>query len=280
MRKLCLEPRASLLRGLCGLGLLAALIGPILLTPAGEPRQSSQRMPKVQLWVAAYYYPFGKGLHEWERLMKSARRAPIVAIVNPNSGPGTMPDTNYAAVTRRARKAGVKLVGYIGTQYTKKPLNAVEAEVDTWIRFYPRIQGIHVDEQTSDAAHAEYYAKLYQYIRAQIPGALVLSNPGTSCASAYLLRPTADAICLFESDKGFDSFRPPAWARRFSPNRFAVQAYDVGTAEKMQAYLRAAVRLRIGYVYVTDARGANPYDRLPSYWEKEVAAVQRINQTR
>ncbi len=84
-------------RHLSALALLAALTVPMLLSSAGEPARSSKRTPKVQLWVAAYYYPFGKGLREWEHLMKSARRAPIVAIVNPNSGPGTMPDTNYVA---------------------------------------------------------------------------------------------------------------------------------------------------------------------------------------
>ena len=197
MRNLSPGPRTSKSRHLSALALLAALTVPMVLSLAGEPARSSKRTPKLQLWVAAYYYPFGKGLHEWERLMKSARRAPIVAIVNPNSGPGTMPDTNYVAIIRRARKAGVKLVGYVGTQYTKKPLHVVEAEVDTWVRFYPRIQGIHVDEQSSDAAHADYYVKLYQYIHAKIPDALVLSNPGTSCAPAYLSRPAADGIFFF-----------------------------------------------------------------------------------
>jgi hypothetical protein len=58
----------------------------------------------------------------------------------------------------------------------------------------------------------------------------------------------------------------------------AAVAYQVETAEKMQEYLRASVRQRIGCVYFTDAKGANPYDRLPSYWEAEVAAVERVNQ--
>ena len=37
------------------------------------------------------------------------------------------------------------------------------------------------------------------------------------------------------------------------------------------------VRRRLGNLYVTDARGPNPWDRLPPYWGDEVEAVQRVN---
>ena len=232
---------------------------------------------KMRLWVPAYYYPNGPGLQQWQRLLEGARRAPVVAIVNPNSGPGDKVDTNYAAVTRRARQAGVTLVGYVGTQYTRKSLADVQAEVDRFVQFYPDVQGIHVDEQASDAGKVGYYADLYNYVRRKIPEALVLSNPGTDCAEDYVSRPAADAICLFERDTGFESFSPPDWPGRYSPDRFAVQAYQVDAAAKMEEYLQHAVRQRVGYVYITDARGANPYDRLPSYWDAEVAAVERLN---
>ena len=91
------------------------------------------------------------------------------AIVNPASGPGDHVDTNFAAVLPRARKAGVTLVGYIGTQYTRKPLEKVKAEIDTFLRFYPDVQGFHFDEQSSDARGVDYYAELYRYVRQLIP---------------------------------------------------------------------------------------------------------------
>lgn len=251
---------------------------PALVDSAKRAPTEAKGDSKLHLWVPAYYYPFGPGLAQWERLLEGARRAPVVAIVNPDSGPGKKLDTNYAAVTSRARQAGVTLVGYVSTQYSKRPLADVQAEVDRWLQFYPAIQGVHVDEQASDAGKVDYYTDLYNYVRRKIPGALVLSNPGTDCAEDYLSRPAADVICLFEREQGFESFRPPAWAARYPPGRFAVQAYQVDGAAKMEGYLQEAVRRRVGYIYITDARGANPYDRLPSYWDAEVAAVQRLNQ--
>jgi hypothetical protein len=139
--------------------LLIASIAAALLavsTPAWAQRPKKKagkgaETVQMRLWVPAYYYPFGAGLREWNRLIASAKAVPIVAIVNPASGPGEHVDTNFAAVIPRARKAGITVVGYIGTQYTRKPLGQVKQEVDTFLRFYPDIQGFHFDEQSSDA---------------------------------------------------------------------------------------------------------------------------------
>jgi hypothetical protein len=258
-----------------------ALLAVSMPTLAQSPKkQSTKHAQSVQmrLWVPAYYYPFGRGLREWNRLIASAKTVPIVAIVNPASGPGDHVDTNFAAIIPRARKAGVTLVGYIGTQYTRKPMEQVKREVDTFLRFYPELQGFHFDEQSSDARGVDYYAELYRYVHQRIPDALVLTNPGTACDSGYAARPAADAICLFENERGFDQFRPPAWTSRFSGSKFCLQAHNVSTEEQMKHSIERAARWKVGYVFITDDIGPNPYDRLPAYWDAEVEAIRRVNQ--
>jgi hypothetical protein len=232
----------------------------------------------MRLWVPAYYYPFGPGLREWNRLIASAKAVPIVAIVNPASGPGDHVDTNFAAILPRARKAGVTLVGYIGTQYTRKPLQQVQQEIETFLKFYPDIQGFHFDEQSSEARGVEYYAELYRYVHQRIPNALVVTNPGTLCDPGYAARPASDVIALFENEHGFEKFRPPAWISRFPGSRFCIQTHNVPTEEQMKQALRRAAQLKMGYVFITDDVGPNPYDRLPSYWDAEVEAIRQVNQ--
>lgn len=112
----------------------------------------------------------------------------------------------------------------------------------------------------------------------RIPGALVLTNPGTSCDSGYAVRPASDVISLFENERGFDRFRPPEWASRFPGSRFCIQAHNVNTAEQMRRSIDQAARWKVGYVFLTDDVGPNPYDRLPSYWDAEVEAIRRVNQ--
>jgi Spherulation-specific family 4 len=257
-----------------------ALAVPIFAWAQRTPKKAASGAQSVpmRLWVPAYYYPFGPGLREWNRLIASARSVPIVAIVNPASGPGDHVDTNFAAILPRAKKAGITLVGYIGTQYTRKPLAQVKGEVETFLRFYPEIQGFHFDEQSSDARGVDYYAELYRYVHERIKEALVLTNPGTMCDPGYAARPAADAICLFENERGFDRLQPPNWFSRFPGSMFCVQAHNVATADQMKRSLHRAAQLKIGYVFVTDDVGPNPYDRLPSYWDAEVEAVRLVNQ--
>jgi hypothetical protein len=231
----------------------------------------------MQLWVPAYFYPSGRGLREWNRLIASAKDVPILAIVNPASGPGDHVDKNYVDIIPRARKAGIKLVGYISTQYARKPVDAAKREVDTFLRYYPGLDGFHFDEQSSDARGVDYYTELYQYVRVRIPGGLVLTNPGTTCEPGYAVRPAADAICLFENDRGFDKFRPPTWTSRFPGSTFCAIAHTVPTAAQMKRALHRAAELNLGNVFITDDVMPNPYDRLPSYWDAEVEAVRQIN---
>jgi hypothetical protein len=254
----------------------AGLVLGVIVAPgaAAEPGEG----PKLRLTVPAYFYPADAGLKPWDRLIEAAGRVPVVAIVNPDSGPGAKADANYTAVIGRARKGGVTLVGYVTTSYARRPLAEVKAEVDRWLELYPGIHGILFDEQASAAGKVGYYAELYDYVRKKLPAGLVVGNPGTVCAADYVARPAADVVCLFEGGKGFDAFRPPAWADRYPARRFAAVAYQVETAKQMEEYLHEALRRRIGLVYITDARGANPYDRLPSYWDAEVAAVRRANE--
>ena len=46
----------------------------------------------------------------------------------------------------------------------------------------------------------------------------------------------------------------------------------------MREYILEMADKRIGYCYVTDGQGVNPWGRLPVYWEVEVAAVRRVNE--
>jgi hypothetical protein len=277
-------PSVNLAAKICSIALFALCLAGCGRTSADTsqsqtPPNNTQSGNKLHLWVAPYYYPNGPGLDEWNRLIAAAKRVPIVAIVNPASGPGDHQDSYFAAVLPRARQAGITLVGYIGTKYGKKPLADAEQEVETYLNYYPDLQGFHFDEQSSDAKDVDYYAALYAYVRKRVPSAVVLTNPGTLCVSDYVSRPASDVVCLFESNNGFGSFQPPSWTSKWPANRFCIQAYQVANEALMKQYLEEAIRKRIGYVYITDAGGTNPYSRLPSYWSAAVNAIEQVNKT-
>ncbi len=226
------------------------------------------------LLVPAYFYPAGKGLKEWDRLIASGRKATILAIANPASGPGEKPDPLYAAVLTRADKAGIVLIGYVSTRYAKRPAEQIVEDMARWHRFYPEVRGFFLDEQASAAAKVPFYADLAAHARRILPGARIVANPGTTCEQAYLARKTADVFGLFEGPAAaFSGWRPPRWADDAPGDHVAAIVYDVPRPDAMHRVLAESRDRNVGMIYVTDARGENPYDRLPTYWEDEVKFI-------
>jgi hypothetical protein len=254
---------------------LVALVA-VLGSSPGRVAADDQEKTKLRLLVPAYFYPAGQGLKEWQKMMDAAADVPVVAIVNPASGPGQKIDDNYRDVVAKARKAKVTLIGYVSTSYGKRSLDEVKTDIDRWVEFYPQVQGFFFDEQPSGKEHVDHYAALAEHARKKIDKALLIANPGTVCAEEYLTRATADVFCVFENLKGFDDFKLPAWAEKVSPERFAALPYNVAKAEQMREHVKASAK-RFGHLYVTDDSGNNPWDRLPGYWTEEVEAVKRSN---
>jgi serine/threonine protein kinase len=244
--------------------------------PGNQPAAKAGGSAPLRLLVPAYFYPAGDGLRQWERIIESPAAGVTVVIVNANSGPGKAADASYAKILERARERGVTAIGYVSTKYAARPLPEVKEEVDRWLRHYPGIQGIFFDEQASAADHIPYYAALYEHARNTRGLSLVVTNPGTTCAEDYLARPAADVVCVVEAAKGFGAYAAPAWAARYRPERFAALLCETEPAERMQKNIQEMSAKRIGYCYITDARLPNPWDRLPGYWQEEVAAVQQV----
>lgn len=87
---------------------------------------------------------------EWDRVKSAASRVKVVAVFNPGSGPGPSRDPNYAALVTSAKAAGVRMVGYVSTDYTNVSTASVKAQVDQYFTWYPNIDGIFFDEATPD----------------------------------------------------------------------------------------------------------------------------------
>ncbi len=124
---------------------------PNAIVPAGSQR--------LRLLVPAYIYPVGDGRKEWQRLIDAAAKVKIVAIANPSSGPGEEPNFDYAAIFTEASDRGITLVGYVSTDYGKRPMAEIKKDIDAWIRFYPQIRGFFFDQQPRESRHATFFAR-------------------------------------------------------------------------------------------------------------------------
>ena len=226
--------------------------------------------------VPAYFYP-AQG-SAWDSLNLAAQRVPLIAIMNPNNGPSSSLNADYSRAVTTLRNAGGLVIGYVYSSYTMRAVAEVKADIDRYHSFYT-IDGIFVDEMTndSDSARLAYYEELYRYIKIKRPSYLVVGNPGINTTANYLLRPAADALVTFESNAGYAQYVPDLWTQTRPAIAFSHLCYAVASAATMTNYVQLGVTRNAGYLYVTDDSGSNPWDRLPAYWETEVAFVEQIN---
>ncbi|MEZ5658052.1 MAG: spherulation-specific family 4 protein [Burkholderiaceae bacterium] len=264
--------------------LLCALATTAPAVMAKSPSSPQSLSRPIEILVPAYFYPLPDST-EWPRLAEAARLVPLVAILNPGSGPGVGPDANYQRVVDQVRAAGGKVIGYVHTSWGQRRMEEVVGDIDRYLQWYP-VDGFFIDEMANqnDSALYLYYQAVYNYAKAMLPGARVIGSPGTSTVQTYLTLPTADELVIFEGDQHSheNHYSQPDWVAGVPSRPFAHLVVQAHSAADMHRSIARAVQRNAGLVYVTNDGGANPWvnpwDSLPKYWTAEVQCVRRVNQ--
>lgn len=254
--------RFSLAAALVRLGLVFAVL--LNVGAAAQPA-AAQSMA-----VPAYFYP---GSY-WTQL-DGAGSGVGLAVMNPDSGPGAAPDPNYVSAVNSAEAAGIRVVGYVYTSYGSRSLAAVESDINDYYSWYPDVDGIFLDEASTDCANEAYYAALNSYVKSKGGTGLTILNPGTQTNQCY--EPAADVLLTFEgTDKQYvSSYSAPSWVAQYPASHFWHVIYATSSVSAMAAAVQLSKARNAGYVYVTSATLPNPYDVLPTglYWSGELADI-------
>jgi len=240
--------------------LVAAALGAL---GAPAPARAAECM---RIAIPAYFYPGPT----WSQAIAGAPTVGTM-VMNPASGPGEAINTDYVATVAQARAAGIAVLGYVYTSYGDRPLAEVTAEIDAYALWYG-VDGIFLDESSSDAADLAYYQAAAAHVRAATARGVVMLNPGTYPAEAYLS--VADLVLVFEGAYGaYQSLVVPSWVQKYAASHFAHVVYSASSAARMKQVMKWAKARGAGHVFVTADRLPNPYDTLPSYWTTEVSTT-------
>ena len=247
-----------------------------------DPKPPAFAASDKGLIIPAYFYPtwWDAETNFWDEVVAAAAQVPIIAIINPASGPGTESNGDYQRVVTEVSAAGGRLIGYVHTSYTERDMATVLAEVDLYYQWY-QVDGIFFDEVTNDAdsAHLEYYAACFAHVRGKDPEALVVLNPGTDAAAEYL--DSATQMILFEKNHAqnpLSAWTPRSWVADAAAQQVSVLSHNVPDAAAMRTAVDRAAAANSGWFYITDDVLPNPWDRLPSYWAEELEAIRAHNQ--
>jgi hypothetical protein len=215
--------------------------------------------------VPLYSYPTEA---PWTAITRAKAAHPdvtVIAIVNPNSGPGAGVDAAYTRGIAALVSAHIVPIGYVSTNYTMRGEAAVKADIDRWHTQYPSTAGIFFDEQSNKTADAAFYRSVSTYAKSQSL-ALTVGNPGTSVPAAFL--DTVDVLLVYES-AGTPQLSS---LTRYAPDRthYGIIPY---AAQLDAAYVTSAAK-SVAYVYITDDDLPNPWDALPPFFDQLLAALE------
>jgi Spherulation-specific family 4 len=220
----------------------------------------------VSLGIPAYGYP-GSGL--WEAL--ASLPAGSLVILDPADGPGRAIDARYVEALASVARRGVRVFGYLTTAYGERTAGEMVEEVRRYQDWY-RPHGIFLDQTpTAASANGDIMAVIAAVRAEQLALAL---NPGQPDIDPEDAR-VADLIINFEGPLSlYRRTRFPSWTQRPSGATFWHLVYEVGDAPTMRRVAAMARRLHAGVVYMTDATMPNPWERVPAYWEDELAHLK------
>jgi hypothetical protein len=207
----------------------------------------------------------------WNTVIAAKMQHPkvgVIAIVNPNNGPGSAASSSYASGIARLDAAGIKVLGYVATGYASKTAAVVEADIDRWKSFYPgQLGGIFFDEQSNRAGDVAHYHELSQYAKAQ-GLTFTVGNPGTDTAESYI--GALDTMLIYESSGLPSASQMGGWHSKYATSNFGVIPYAVN----MDATFVHNARQYVEYIYLQSDNLPNPWDSVPGTFADLLAALE------
>jgi len=201
---------------------------------------------KTGIMAPLYMYPGP----QWEQVVQAQKAypsVPMVAIANPDNGPGQSQDSNYVSKISELQLDEILVIGYVATGYGKEPIANVMADIDTWYRYYPKIQGIFFDQMANVTGYESYYSNLTKYVnQAIINGAFTVGNVGTQTQTSYV--GIMSNIVIYD-DQGMPSI-DTLDQRCVGNGAFSYWAYDVSSLNVTAISMTSQY---VGYLYVSNA---------------------------
>jgi len=248
---------------------VAATDAPVAVATA-VPVTPSTCSSKAKIMVPLYVYPGAA----WDAVAAGASSVGTVAIINPNSGPASSPDSSYVSYMQKLSDAGVEMVGYVYTGWGTRAMSAVKADIDTYATQYPHLKGIFLDEGAATADMVPYYQTLHDYILSMPGWTHNIVNPGVAPDSGYLAASTQ--IVSYENyGTSLASADIPSYATCSNKEQFVAIVHTVNAGSSMDVIIDAVLNKDyFGYIYVTDGLGGCcTYNTLTTYYASMVAYI-------
>lgn len=258
-----------------------------IVLPAPAVADSIQDLiTKTGVLVPLYMYPGTTGSVHWQKVIDEKNKhpsVPMVAIINPFSGPGNTKDSNIVSWVEELQTAGIIAIGYVPDGYadTKNPgartMTYMKDAVKKYHDWYG-VDGIFFDEFPNKAGHEDRYTELTGYAKS-LGMKLTVGNPGASGSESYL--GTVDILNITEG-RGYVPMHllqncttcsaEKGWQYQHDRRNFAMIRYDIAHLDV--DFVKEASNW-VGIMYITDGNDSNKrWMHVPPYFGELVSALE------
>lgn len=216
--------------------------------------------------VPLYTYPTDSSWSSLISIKQNYSSVPMIAIVNPASGPGGSFDQNYANGIQQLQAAGITVLGYVHTSYGTRDLQTVENEISEYKSWYG-VNGIFFDEMSNSASTFSYYSTLSNYTKS-LNFSMTMGNPGQPVSP--------NLVGLFSILNIYENAGMPVAGQLNSSQSGVQQSYSYmayGVSSLPSQSTLQSTASSVSYIFVTNLGGSNPYNGLPSYLINETASL-------
>jgi hypothetical protein len=236
--------------------IVTLLAAPLHIIP--QYTSSAASYSKSGIVIPLFSYP-GSNIQEIAQIARDYPSVPIIAIVNPQSGPGGSYSSTYANAIQELRSAGVTVIGYVSTEYASVSISSAETQVNLYHSWYADINGIFFDQMSNVHGNEGYYSTLKSYVHSN-GMTIAMGNPGTSVPSSFI--GTMDVICIHEDGSYLSISSIASRTMGYPKSNFAYMEY--GMSLPSDSYVTSVANY-IQWIYFTNGAWPTPYSALPSY---------------
>jgi hypothetical protein len=236
-------------------------------TPAAPSAPAPAPTTPAGTIIPLYSYPSPGA---WDSVIAAKRaypKVPVMAVVNPSSGPGTAASSAYMNGIAQLINAGIKVVGYVPTTYGQRAPADVQADIKRWKSLYPSVTGIFLDEMQNKTGHESYYKSITSFAKSN-GFDYVMGNPGADSVPSYV--GTVDMMFIYERDGFPATERMAGWHASYDKRNFGIIPYAV---PYMSRSFIANARQYVGYIYLQNDTMPNPWDTVPPFLMDMMAAL-------
>jgi len=219
--------------------------------------------------IPLYTYPTDSSWSTLITVHNGHPSVPMIAIINPSNGPGTY-DPNFAIGINSLTTNGIIVLGYVHTGFGfggLRPIATIESLIDNYSSWYT-VNGILFDEMANIAGDEAYYTTLSTYALSK-GYTYTMGNPGTSTIPSYI--GTENSMCIYESSglPSLTTLASSTFNLLYPKSNFCYIALGIAYNPTFENSSSQYVQ----WLYMTDASGSNPYNKLPTYFSQEVATL-------